>query len=44
MTDGYLRECMRTDSDEAERETGTAYAKICFWTVSVSPSEFQRCR
>jgi len=42
MTDGYLHECMRTDSDEAEWDATTTFSKICFW--SVSPSEFQRCR
>jgi hypothetical protein len=42
MTDGYLHECMRTDSDEAEWETTITFSKISFRTVS--PAEFQRCR
>jgi len=38
MTDGYLHECMRTDSDEAEWKTTTTFSKICFWTISLSQS------
>ena len=47
MTDGYLHECMTTDSVEAERETTTTFSKIllldCF-SLRVPKTSLKRAR